>query len=227
MLDPFRRAAPRAGSGVGILLRLVVVVVGFGCVGVGSRADVILADNLASATGGTADVTGDVWYAASFATDASAYTLSSVVLMLQETEAPLDVRVDLYSDGGLEPGSLLGSLSASGALSTGLEPVTFTASGLGLAADTTYWVVVHASSGSLAWGWTASKTGDGVGFRVAWSESDDAGSSWFTTEQFPFQMQVNAAPLTAAVPEPPTIVMASTALAGLAAAGRLRRSGSK
>ena len=49
------------------------------------QADVILADNLAQATGGSDSATGTSWLAASFSTDGSAYTLSSLTLELART----------------------------------------------------------------------------------------------------------------------------------------------
>ena len=64
--------------------------------------------------------------------------------------------------------------------------------GISLAADTTYWVVLNAPTGSFDWGWTADNTGNGVGFQVAWSQSDDAGGTWFTADDYPFRMSVSA-----------------------------------
>ena len=168
------------------------------------QADVILADNLAQATGGSDSATGTSWLAASFSTDGSAYTLSSLTLELARTSISGTAVVDLYSDGGLEPGSLLATLTTS-TTSTTAAPVVFTGTAGTLLADTTYWVVLRAVTGAFEWSWASTNLGAGAGFSTTTATTDDAGSTWFTATSYPYQMSVSAT----AVPEPGSIVLAA------------------
>src|SRR5262249_42151328 len=115
---------------------------------------VILSDNLSAASAGTETATGDTWLTASFGTDGSAYTLESVTLLMARTSVGEQAELDLHTDGGLQPGSLVGTLTTPASIPTTLSDVTFTASGLDLAANSTYWVVLKATSGSFDWSWT-------------------------------------------------------------------------
>jgi hypothetical protein len=173
-----------------------------------SRAGTILSDNLSAASAGTETATGDTWLTSSFGTDSSAYTLSSVTLLLAGSG---QAEVDIYSDGGLQPGSLLGMLVSPGSYSITPTDTTFTTSGITLDADSTYWVVLHALTGSFDWSWTFDDAaGTGVGYQDTWGQSQDAGATWFTFNSSPTQMAVTAS----AVPEPgPIILCAAGAMA--------------
>jgi hypothetical protein len=91
----------------------------------------------------------------------------------------------IFTDVSDQPGSQVGALISPGSYSNALASTSFTASGITLAANTTYWVVLSASSGNFNWAWTDSNIGSGVGFTHTWSGSDDAGSSWLTFHDSP------------------------------------------
>ncbi len=165
-----------------------------------------LTDNLSAATGGTETVSGDTWLAASFGTDASSYTLSDVTLLLDSTDGGT-AAVSIYSDGLLSPGSLVGTLASSTSAGSTLTPLTFSTSGLSLAADATYWVVLQATSGSVDWAWTDDNTGSGVGYQGTWGISSDAGTTWFTDDIYPTQFSVDATVANTATPEPDALTM--------------------
>lgn len=161
-------------------------------VGLASRSAraVELSDNLANVTSGTESATTQRWLAASFATDASTtYHLTSVTLFLGNP-APGTATLDLYSDGGLEPGALVATLSSPEVVSTVPAAATFNADGRELAANTTYWVVLRVISGAFEWAWTADNTGSGAGFEPVWDLSEDAGASWFTHAIYPLKLRV-------------------------------------
>lgn len=165
-------------------------------------ADVdLLSDNISNSTAGTETASGDSWLTASFGTGGSTYTLQSVTLLLANGSGGV-AEVDLYTDGGLQPGSLLETLSSPSRTSTGLTPTTFTSSDATLSPDSTCWIVLEADSGAIDWAWTADDSGVGEGFQDTWGVSDDAGASWFTYDVYPTQFSVNAD--VSGAPEPST-----------------------
>jgi hypothetical protein len=190
---------------------------------VAGAASVVLSNNLSATTAGTETASGTTWLTSSFGTDSSSYTLNSVTLLMGGAG---QAEVDIYSDGGLQPGSLVGTLTSPTSYTSGLSDTTFTTAGITLGADSNYWVVLRAISGSFNWSWTASDTGTGVGFQDTWGQSTDGGSSWFVFDSSPTQMSVTA---TSAVPEPGSLVLgavgAVSLLLGCAMRRRLAESG--
>jgi hypothetical protein len=168
---------------------------------------VILSDNITGVeTGGTVAASGSNWLAASFGTGDWTSQLDAVTLLLENSVAGNAV-VDIYSDGGLQPGSLVGTLTSPSSYLGPLVETTFTASGITLAANSTYWVVLYATSGEFDWAWAANDSGTGIGFQDTWSQSSDGGNSWFTfvgPDSYPTQMIVSAS-----VPEPGSLTLLS------------------
>jgi len=151
----------------------------------------VLSDNLGAGQSGTEIVTSTRWVTASFATDASSQSLSSVVILMDMTSAGTALA-SIYTNAGSgvgAPGSLIGNLTSPAAYTTSMGVNTFTASGISLAANTAYWVVLAANSGSFDWAWTSDNTGSGVGpFQHTWGYSDDSGATWNTYALSPQQM---------------------------------------
>ena len=177
-----------------------------------------LSSNLTSTSGGSEAASGDTWLAASFATGSSSSTLSDVSLLLANlTSSTVAAQLTLYADDGLnEPGAAVGTLTASSGYSTTLSDVTFTGSDLTLSADTTYWVVLSATSGELDWSYAADDNEIGTGFTDTWAASYDAGSTWFTYASSqdagvdPLQMDVETtSSVISAAPEPGTAPLVS------------------
>ena len=157
-----------------------------------AKAQDILADNLSATTSSTEAASGSTWLTASFATGDSTYSLNSVTLLLANPSTG-QARLDLYSDGNLEPDSLLGTLMSPDSYSDILAETTFSASDdITLSPNSTYWIVLSADSGEFDWAWSSDNTGNGVGFLHTWGESDDAGATWFTLDTFPTQFSVTA-----------------------------------
>ncbi|HUO08217.1 MAG TPA: choice-of-anchor R domain-containing protein [Phycisphaerae bacterium] len=154
-----------------------------------------LSDNLSATSGGSTSWGATTHATAmSFTTGSSNETLSSVTLPLRGDSSTL-ATVQIYSDSSGHPGSLAGTLTSPGSYSTsGYTNTTFTASGITLNANSTYWAVLTVSSGTIAWSFTGDTTGTGNGFTGAWLNSDDSGSTWqavFGDEHDnPTQMQV-------------------------------------
>lgn len=188
-----------------------------------AKADtVILSDNLSNTTAGTETATGLTWLTASFGTGASASNLDSITLLLANSVAG-QAMLSIYTDGGLQPGSLVGSLLSPAGYSTTLTEITFTASGLSLSTNSIYWVVLSAASGQFDWAYTTDNAGSGVGFQHTWGISDDAGLTWFTYDIYPTRMRVTATTTAAAVPEPTTLALLATGLSVGAELSRRRR----
>ncbi len=156
----------------------------------GSGTSTDLSDNLSQTTDSTEAATGSNDLAASFATGTSAVSVTSVTIPLAVTSGGA-VTVAIYTDGGLEPGTLVGTLTSPSSYSTTGANATFTGS-VALSASTTYWVVLKATSGTANWSWTDSTTGTGTGFNGEWATSSDGGTTWFSDDDYPLQMQVLA-----------------------------------
>src|SRR5262249_30431251 len=96
--------------------------------------------------------------AASFATDGTTHTLSSVSLLLANPTAG-QAEVTIHANSGLEPGAPIAVLVAPvGGYTATASIATFTTTGVALAANTTYWVVLTPVSGEFDWSWTSLNT---------------------------------------------------------------------
>lgn len=170
-----------------------------------ARADaaVILSDNLSAASAGVETAQGATWLAASFGTGTDAWLLASVSLLLSNSVAGT-ATLSLYSDGGLEPGSSLGTLTSPTTYSSTLANTVFTGGGITLTANTTYWIVLRALTGQFDWSWTLNNTGSGAGFQGTWGISSNAGVDWFSSDIYPTQFSVSADAVSA-IPEPGTL----------------------
>ena len=190
----------------------------------GFAQSAISVSNLGESSGGAGN--SDAYVAESFTTDAFASTLSSVDLsLLSVFNGTPDVTLAIYSNNGLDlPGTSLETLSLSGTLGAGSN--TFTSTGLSLAANTTYWVVLATSSYSVfgpqaVWARTASTNETNTG-GSAWSIGDqyytsDTDLSSLMSGGGAFKMSVSSQTVSA-VPEPATYaVLAGLAVLGLAA----------
>jgi hypothetical protein len=156
-----------------------------------AKAQDILSNNLSETTSSTEAASGSTWQTASFATGDSTYSLTSVTLLLANPSTG-QARLDLYSDGNLEPGSLLGTLVSPDSYSSTLEETPFSASDITLSPNSTYWIVLSADSGEFDWAWTSDNAGSGIGFQHSWGRSDDVGATWFSFDTFPTQFSVTA-----------------------------------
>ena len=180
-------------------------------VGVRAGAGMIFND-LAATNGGAETASGTNWLTAAFTTDSTAYTTLSTTLLLQNTSAGA-AELDIYSDGGLRPGTLKSVLTSPATYSSSsLANATFTGSGLTLSANTKYWLVLKATSGAFDWGWTNDDS-----IVQEWGTSSNSGSVWFTDNAFPFQYSV-----TGTVPEPRQAAAVAIALMSIAFTRRTR-----
>ena len=154
----------------------------------------VLSSNLTATSAGTEATTGTTYNAVSFTTGTSSYTLTAVDLLLAETVTGTATAA-IYSSVTNEPASLIGTLTSPTSYSTTLADTQFTSSGgITLAANTTYWVVLAANSGTFNWSFAASDTGTGVGFTDSWAQTVTVGSSlnYFTYNSSPLQASITA-----------------------------------
>jgi len=191
--------------------RIAVLFLCLGSAAIGSRSATILTDNLSAASAGADSVSGNVLLGADFSTDSSAYSLESVTLLLRE-DTTGTASLNLYSDNGGIPGALFGVLTSSGSYPSSLSDSVFTASGLTLAENTTYWLVLGASSGTFEWSWTSTNAGSGTGYTGNSAYFD--GSYWYgTSGVYSYQLSVKADPVAAsAAPEPASFELFAAAL---------------
>lgn len=181
-----------------------------------------LSNNLSDVNGGTESASSTRWLAASFATGTAAHALNYVTLLLANTSAGA-AQVSIYSNGGLEPGSLVATLTSPASYSATLAPTAFTTAGVNLAANTTYWIVLRPTSGTFLWGWTGDNTGSGAGFQHTWGISEDSGAFWWSFDTYPTQFSVTVDACTAATvsahPQPVNVRCGGMASFGVTAAG--------
>jgi len=159
----------------------------------------VLSDNLGAVSFFSEGAGANYWVAASFGTDAQAYELTSVVLLMGGGPVS-NAAVEIYTSAGAgvgQPGSLVGILELPVSEPVGKSNVTFTATGILLSPSATYWVVLRSTLGGeyYNWYWAMDNTGTGVGFQHTWGYSEDAGASWTTFDGGPMVMQVNAEPV--------------------------------
>jgi hypothetical protein len=186
----------------------------------GLEADTI-SSNLSETSAGTETASGSTWLTASFGTGSSSAALEAVTLLLSNSTSGA-AEVDLYSDGLLAPGSPIAQLTSPATYSTALTDTSFSASGITLAANTTYWIVLKASAGAFDWSWTDDNTGTGIGYQGTWGTSSNAGGTWFTYTAFPTQFSVTTSDSTVATaPEPDTWMLSAAGF--LVGGGVLRK----
>ena len=63
--------------------------------------------------------------------------------------------------------------------------------GVGLEANSAYWVVTRAKSGQFAQSYTDTEKGSGIGFTSEWAVSDDGGGNWATQDTSPLIFAAN------------------------------------
>jgi Dockerin type I domain len=144
-------------------------------------------DDISATNGGSDAVSGTNWIAGSFTTDTSKYSTITASLLLQQTSSSSPAVLNLYSNGGLQPGSLVGTFTSPTSFSTSsLASTSFTLNTVTLAASTTYWLVLHSTSGSYNWGWTSDFT-----VMNDWASSSNSGSVWFGDNAYPYQYKVS------------------------------------
>jgi hypothetical protein len=194
---------------------------------------VVLTNNLSEPLQSVDALSTSYWHGISFTTDNNGYTLDTVTLFMElggGTSSIADVgtlavgdipEVDLYSDSGGSPGSLLAVLAAIGTPSNSLQDVDFAGGGNTLAANSTYWIVLRALSGNVSWGYAATNNGSGIGFTDDIGSSNDSGATWFTeVGDYPDQAEVTADLI--GTPEPSTLLLTGAAFLTLAISLRRR-----
>lgn len=103
----------------------------------------ILSDNTSNTSGGDFLATDTNWQAQRFTTDAQSYSLTAVTLRMLRDTGSGAAQVRIFSDSSGNPGAVVGTLTPPGSYSDTLADTTFTASGITLQANSTYWVVLR------------------------------------------------------------------------------------
>lgn len=169
-----------------------------------------------------ASTTGTLWQPAFSFTPGSTSYFTELDVALGITSGANSVTVELMSDSGGQPGSVLQSWSVNGLPSLGTCCALQTLLGNGtipLTSGTPYWVAVLPAGADTRAGWNLNSTG------AAGTQFENQGAGWFqySTSQAlgAFEVQGVQNPGTG-VPEPGTAVL--TLAAGmLALLGKLRR----
>jgi hypothetical protein len=176
-----------------------------------------LYNNIGVASGGTAHAStlDNGPLGNSFSTGSSAYTLTSVGLLVL-ADNPSDggsFTVSLLTDNSIHPGSTITTDTfADSMLSTSLSTISAPFSSIALAADTRYWIELSTSTGSLEWAYTAANNGIGVANEYNFYAGSVSPNNSFT----PYQMSIGSG---SAVPEASTCALMLAGFAGLGLIG--------
>lgn len=177
----------------------------------------VLSDNSAQASTDVLTASAGIWLAADFISDANYDATSTLQANLLASTGSGTAQLTLYSSdsSGLVPGSAIASFTNFTSASN-----AFTLSGVGLAANTHYWLVLSNADGASDWAWSEISGGTGVGYTGVWANSDDAGATWFSnSSETPLQFALSITAVSA-VPEPAGWACLLAALPLLAVARR-------
>jgi len=176
------------------------------------------------------------WVASSFGTGNASYVLDSVTLNMARTEhnfnGYVNAEVDIYTDDGSTAGApgtkRGGALTLIGNIpeypSSNFADVTFTASGITLNANSTYWVVLKAvgDNGHLEWSYTNQATHPYSLYTYDPTTTAPSSVVWHTWDiSGAMIMKVEANP--SAVPVPSGLLLLGAGLVRLAAFRRRYR----
>ena len=178
----------------------------------------------------TGPASAEVSHAAQFSTgpNAGGYSLESVQISIRNvsgtTAASGNFTLSIYNHDGTAPSTVRALLTGvSDPATTGTY--TYNASGVSLAASTTYWVVARVTSGgsTYLWNYANSATLDGpaTDWTLTGTYADSFTSAlppWIVDTGTPSMLAINATP----VPEPSEYASVA-GLAGVRAAGWMRR----
>lgn len=169
--------------------------------------------------------TADVGAAVSPSTAASTFTTGSLCptgcilgnvtlnMLIAETSTPDNITLELYSDSGAAPGSLLATLTNPTTILDSFADTIFTTqTQVALNSNSTYWLQLSGTGDGGSWGRTYATNGPGSWFHdLGFFKLEGTGNS-------PFIYKVEAE--VSNVPLPASVWLMSTALAGLAVRGR-------
>jgi hypothetical protein len=156
-----------------------------------------------------------------FTTDANSYSLDSVMLNIYRVSGTSSLILGLYDGVGNAPGSNLGTFLSP---DIGFTPTnyTFTATGLTLQPETTYWIVAEPSltaESDFAW---ASAPSNLTGYDMAiLSTSGSSWGSWVARSNLSPTLLVSGTLQT--VPEPSVFAMLALGTVALLGGLRMRR----
>lgn len=170
------------------------------------NADVIY-DNITYNT--TLGALGSVTRYDSFSTGPTAYSLTSVSVVLEGSSAAGHTSVGLYSDASTAPGTLLyaiGDIPDTALTTTFTEYDLTLASPYLLAANTRYWIGLVGFATTANWGTTPEVSGQ-PGVSGEYNALQTTVTPNSTVSPYPYQMEIDATPVTAAVPEPSLMVL--------------------
>ena len=164
-----------------------------------SHADVLVS-NIDVPIRGITALSQDLWAAQAFNTDASAYRLDSIEVLLGSLTGDLGLVAELHADAGGSPGSTLASLALAGVGTGAPADTVLPGSFFHLSANTAYWLVLGATgSGGFGWAYAQGNAQTGPGSLGGYAYSTDAGASWNPFAAYdPYNIRVNVS----SVPEP-------------------------
>ncbi len=183
-------------------------------------------DNLTSTPEGSDPIFSYGPLANSFMTgsDGSALLTSISALLKNGSNSVFgDIRLSLHADASNAPGAellSLGSLSSAAVSTSGFAAYDFAAlTAFTLAANTTYWVEIEASSpNAIEWSWSSDLLAIGVAGQSNYSTLLGTNAN---SDFAPYQMAVNVS----AVPEPASLLLVVLGLGLAGVAARRGRSG--
>ena len=188
-----------------------------------ARADTVFSNLGGTPGGGLAILGADSGFGyqaggANF-TPLASYTLTSVTLAVNSFQGSSDFNVDLFSNSGNLPGTLLETI-ATDVIAPSSGTVSVNAPAFELLQGTEYWVVAAPANANTfdSWSFNEASTTDS-----AYSSSGSVNSGWASAAVSGQQFAVYGTSITGVTPEPASLTLMLTGWAGLALT-HLRRS---
>ena len=222
---PSRRSAPSASRRTGgwLLPVLAAAIIFAPPFAPTAEAQTTLVSNVGQARSGSLGLdTHEGAQAFTTGDNSDGYTVTNVGLdMSSGADHTINFTVGIWTNSNSNrPGSSLVTLTQPASLTLGVNE--FTTSGIELAANTTYWVVVDSNGGgSAAWEGTASDSEDSTTPASGWSIADESydrpygGGTWGSYTD-PFKFRVNGTAIGSTTNSAPTFTEGTSTMRSVA-----------